>query len=85
MTRDEIRDHVIEIACEHLKVERNKVTEATSFVGDLRADSLTLAELGMDIEDEFDIDIPENAAANIGTVGAAVDFVVRQMAAAGSA
>jgi acyl carrier protein len=81
MTRDEIRDQVTEITCEKLKVDRSKVTEATSFVDDLGADSLDLAELVMDLEDEFDIEIPEDALQNIKTVGDAIAFVEKKKAA----
>jgi len=81
MTRDEIKDQVIEITCEKLKVDRSKVAEATSFVDDLGADSLDLADLVMDFEDEFDVEIPEDELANIKTVGDAVSFVEKKKAA----
>jgi len=81
MTRDEIKDQVTEITCEKLKVDRSKVAEGTSFVDDLGADSLDLAELVMDLEDEFDIEIPEDALQNIKTVGDAIAFVEKKKAA----
>ena len=81
MTRDEIKDKVIEITCENLKVDRSKVSEATSFIDDLGADSLDIAELVMELEDEFDVDIPEEELANIKTVGDAIAFVEKKKAA----
>ena len=80
MTRDEIRDKVIEITCENQKVDRSKVAEATSFVDDLGADSLDLADLVMDFEDEFDVEIPEDEQ-GIKTVGDAISFVEKKKAA----
>ena len=82
MTRDEIKEQVIEITCENLKIpDRSKVAEATSFVDDLGADSLDLAELVMEFEDDFDIEIPEDALQNIKTVGDAIAFVEKKKAA----
>ena len=81
MTRDEIKDKVIEITCENQKVDRSKVTEATSFIEDLGADSLDIAELVMELEDEFDVDIREEDTGNIKTVGDAIAFVEKKKAA----
>ena len=80
MTRDEIKDKVIEITCENLKVGREKVSEATSFIDDLGADSLDIAELVMEFEDEFDVEIPEDEQ-GIKTVGDAIAFLEKKKAA----
>ena len=60
---------------EHLGVEPEKVTEAASFIDDLGADSLDNVELVMAFEEEFDIEIPDDAAEHIQTVGDAVKFI----------
>jgi len=66
---------VKKIVIEHLDVEEAKVTEAASFIDDLGADSLDNVELVMAFEEEFDIEIPDDAAEHISTVGAAVKFI----------
>lgn len=73
-TTEEITQKVIDITCEQLQVAREKVTVATSFVDDLGADSLDIAELVMEFEDEFDLNIPEDEE-GIKTVGDAVNFI----------
>mgnify|MGYP000647356755 CR=1 FL=1 len=68
-------DRVKKIVVEHLGVEADKVTEAASFIDDLGADSLDIVELVMELEEEFDIQIPDDQAEKIQTVGQAVDYV----------
>ncbi len=63
------------IVVEHLGVENDKVTESASFIDDLGADSLDTVELVMAFEEEFGIEIPDDAAENIQTVGDAVNFI----------
>tara|TARA_B100001996_G_scaffold346660_2_gene303737 strand:+ start:348 stop:584 length:237 start_codon:yes stop_codon:yes gene_type:complete len=63
------------IVVEHLGVESNKVTESASFIEDLGADSLDTVELVMAFEEEFGIEIPDDAAESIQTVGDAVNFI----------
>ena len=74
MTKDEIQAKVIDIICDQLQAERDKVTRETSFQDDLNADSLDIAELTMEFEDEFDIDIPEDGEPP-ATVGDVIDFI----------
>lgn len=74
MATEETR--VIEIVAEQLGVEQEKITRDTSFV-DLGADSLDLVEVVMELEEEFDIDIPDDAADKIQTVGEAIDFIMK--------
>lgn len=71
----DIADRVKKIVIEHLGVEDDKVVEAASFIDDLGADSLDTVELVMAFEEEFSIDIPDDAAKDIQTVGDAVSFI----------
>jgi len=70
-----VQDRVIEIVAEQLGVDKEKVTPETSFVNDLGADSLDTVELVMELEEEFDITIPDDAAEKIQTVGQAVQYI----------
>lgn len=70
-----VEQRVIEIVCEHLAVDKEKVSRTTSFVDDIGADSLDIVELVMELEEEFDIQIPDDQAEKIKTVGEAVDFI----------
>ena len=70
-----VEQRVIEIVCEHLAVSKEKVTRATSFVEDIGADSLDIVELVMELEEEFDIQIPDDQAEKIKTVGEAVEHI----------
>ncbi|MCC8181082.1 MAG: acyl carrier protein [Planctomycetes bacterium] len=74
MSREEIREKVIDITCDQLQVSRDQVKEESAFVEDLGADSLDIAELVMEFEDEFDLEIPEDEQ-GIRTIAAAVDFI----------
>ena len=71
----DIAERVKKIVVEHLGVDEVKVTENASFVDDLGADSLDTVELVMAFEEEFDIEIPDDAAEHIQTVGDAVKFI----------
>ena len=71
----ETGDRVKKIVVEHLGVEPDKVTEDASFIDDLGADSLDIVELVMAFEEEFGIEIPDDAAESIVTVGDAVKFI----------
>lgn len=70
-----VRDRVIEIICEQMGQSKDKVTEETSFINDLGADSLDTVELVMELEDEFDLSIPDDAAEKIKTVGDAIGYI----------
>ena len=74
-------DRVKKIVVEHLGVEADKVTEDASFIDDLGADSLDNVELVMAFEEEFDIEIPDDAAEHIQTVGDAVKFIGERLGA----
>ena len=73
-TYERLRD----IIAETLKVEREKVTPEASFADDLKADSLDLVELIMAFEDEYGVEIPDEDAQKIRTVGQALDYVQNQ-------
>ena len=71
----DIAERVKKIVVEHLGVEDDKVTEQASFIDDLGADSLDTVELVMAFEEEFGVEIPDDAAENIVTIGDAVKFI----------
>jgi acyl carrier protein len=72
---DSIADRVKEIIVNELGVEVEKVTPDASFVEDLGADSLDTVELVMAFEEEFGIDIPDEDAEQMQTVGQAIDYL----------
>jgi len=76
----EILERVTKIVVEHLDVETDKVTPKASFIDDLGADSLDNVELVMAFEEEFEIEIPDDAAEHIQTVGDAVKFITEKAA-----
>ena len=76
-----VEERVIDIVAEQLGVEKEKVTPDTSFVNDLGADSLDTVELVMELEEEFDINIPDDAAEKIQTDGQAIDFIEKAQSA----
>lgn len=71
----DIADKVKKIVVEHLGVDEDKVSETASFIDDLGADSLDTVELVMAFEEEFGIEIPDEAAEKIQTVKDAIDFI----------
>ena len=71
----EITERVKKIVVENLGVEADNVSEAASFIDDLGADSLDTVELVMAFEEEFGIEIPDDAAETILTVADAVKFI----------
>ena len=71
----DIADRVKKIVIEHLGVDADKVTESASFIDDLGADSLDTVELVMAFEEEFGIEIPDDAAETIQSFGDAVKFI----------
>ena len=71
----DIFEKVKEITVEQLGVEEDADTMEASFISDLEADSLDIVELMMALEEEFDIEIPDEDAEKIGTVGDAVEYI----------
>lgn len=76
----DVADRVKKIVVEHLGVEADKVEDGASFIDDLGADSLDTVELVMAFEEEFGIEIPDDAAETIQTVGDAVGFIQKSAA-----
>ncbi|MAL63813.1 MAG: acyl carrier protein [Pseudomonadota bacterium] len=74
----DVADRVKKIVIEHLGVEADKVEEKASFIDDLGADSLDTVELVMAFEEEFNVEIPDDAAETIQTVGDAISFLEKQ-------
>lgn len=71
----DIAERVKKITVEHLDVDTAKVVPEASFIDDLGADSLDIVELVMAFEEEFDIEIPDDAAETIQSVGDAIKFI----------
>ncbi len=71
----EVLEKVKKIVIEHLQADAEKVTENANFIDDLGADSLDTVELVMAFEEEFGVEIPDDAAEKIQTVGDAVKFI----------
>ena len=71
----DIAARVKKIVVEHLGVEEEKVTEDASFIDDLGADSLDIVELVMAFEEEFGVEIPDDAAEKISTVRDAIKYI----------
>ncbi|KJH73043.1 acyl carrier protein [Aliterella atlantica] len=80
MNESEIFDKVKDIVTEQLSVEAASVTPQANFANDLGADSLDTVELVMALEEEFDIEIPDEAAEQITTVQQAVDYISNKVA-----
>ena len=77
---EEIQAKVIQIISEQLGKDKSEIKMSSHFIEDLDADSLDTVELVMALEEEFDIDIPDEAAEKITTVESAVDFIVESKA-----
>jgi acyl carrier protein len=71
----DVAERVKKIVIEHLGVDADKVVEKASFIDDLGADSLDTVELVMAFEEEFEVEIPDDAAETIQTVGDAISFL----------
>jgi acyl carrier protein len=74
----DLAERVKKIVVEHLDVDPTKVEPKASFIDDLGADSLDIVELVMAFEEEFDVEIPDDAAETIQTVGDAIKFISEQ-------
>ncbi|MFT7619104.1 MAG: acyl carrier protein [Planctomycetota bacterium] len=71
----DIAEKVKDIVCEQMGATKDKITDSTSFINDLGADSLDTVELVMEFEEQFDINIPDEDAEKIQTVGDAVTYI----------
>ena len=75
MTNPSIEERVKKIVCDQMGTTPDKITQETSFINDLGADSLDTVELVMEFEDEFEISIPDEDAEKIDTVGSAITYI----------
>ena len=80
-TRDEISEKIQQIVCDMTGAIPETVNTESSFVEDIRADSLDMMEIVMKIEDELEIEIPDEDVENIKTVGQAIDYVAGRLGA----
>jgi acyl carrier protein len=77
-------ERIIQIVCDNLGVGKEQVTRNTSFQEDIGADSLDIVELVMELEEEFEITIPDEEAEKIKTVGQAIDYIEAKLKEKGS-
>jgi acyl carrier protein len=76
----EISERIKAIICDQLMVDPEEVTDESSFVEDLGADSLDTVELIMEFEDEFGVEISDEQAEQISTVGEAITYLEKLLA-----
>ena len=76
-TEPSIEEKVSEIIVKQMGVNKEQVKPETSFINDLGADSLDTVELVMELEDAFDINIPDEDAEKIQTVGDAINYIIK--------
>jgi len=79
MERSEIESKMVDLLVEELGIERDKITMDSKFEEDLEVDSLGVVELLMALEDNFDVNIPDEEAEGIATVTQAVDIVAAKV------
>ena len=75
MSNEELFNSIKQMIVDQLGVDEDTITEDSSFVDDLNADSLDMVELVMAMEQEFDVSIPDEVAEKVGTVGDAVEYI----------
>jgi acyl carrier protein len=75
MTPEEIESKVKELICQQLEVSEDQLKAESSFVDDLKADSLAVVELVLALEQEFDLEIPDEDTEQIKTVKNAIDYI----------
>lgn len=80
-TATDIEEKVFQIVSEQMSVDRTELSRDTSFTNDLNADSLDTVELVMELEDEFDLTIPDEKAEKLKTVGESIDFIKQHLEA----
>jgi acyl carrier protein len=76
MEREELLKKIKSIVSDKLSISEDQITEEASFIDDLGADSLDTVELVMALEDEFNMDIPDEEAEKLTTVGKAMDYIL---------
>jgi acyl carrier protein len=76
MEREELLKKIKSIVSDKLSISEDQITEEASFIDDLGADSLDTVELVMALEDEFSMDIPDEEAEKLTTIGKAMDYIL---------
>ena len=79
MEREELLKKIKAIAADKLSISEEQITPEASFIDDLGADSLDTVELVMALEDEFTLDIPDEEAEKLTTVGKAMDYILANL------
>lgn len=80
MTREEVFTKVAKIIGSHFDIEEQEVTDQTNIKNDLNADSISVMEFVLELEEEFGTEISDEDAEQIETVGAAVDYITNHLA-----
>ncbi len=75
MSDDAVKNKILAMVCKQLDLPDDKVTLETNYLEDLKADSLDIAELVMEMEDEFDVNISDQKEGSIATVGDTITFI----------
>jgi len=78
----DVREKVKQVIVEQLSVNPDEVTDDASFIEDLGADSLDIVELVMELEEQFGVDIPDEEAEKISTVGGAIKYIEERVGGA---
>ncbi|MBM7687375.1 acyl carrier protein [Enterococcus ureilyticus] len=79
MSREEVLEKVAKIISNHFDIEAEKVTDQLNIKDDLNADSISVMEFVLELEDEFGTEISDEDAEQIETVGAAVDYIMNHL------
>ena len=75
MTREEVSQKVIEVIANHFEINADQVNESMSIKDDLKADSISIMEFVLELEEAFGTEISDEDAEQIQTVGAAIDYI----------
>ena len=79
MIQPDITQRVLDLAAEQTTVPRDQITPESAFTADLSFDSLAAVEFAMQMEDEFEIQVPDDAIARMTTVREAIEFVEQEL------
>ena len=79
ITRESVADDIRKLIAESLSINLEEIKEDSKFIDDLGADSLDIVELVMAMESKFNIEIPDEDAQKIKTVGEAIDYVFKRL------
>jgi len=79
LSREEVLEKVAKIISNHFDIEAEKVTDQLNIKDDLNADSISVMEFVLELEDEFGTEISDEDAEQIETVGAAVDYIMNHL------